>query len=928
MKTKVFKVLAKLSTKRSGLLLILAFVLTMIAGGLSENLELKMSFKDLMPESHPTVVEYNKILDHYQAASNVVIAAMGEEDSLKKFVEDVVPKIKEMDQYIKRVDYKMNKTFFENHGFILTKAKDLENAQNMYTDLGIVPFLSGINDSFEKTYVADGEESISNKEKENKAIASMDGVKTWLETMQYYIEHPDSNNEVLAKQTVDKLLIGEEYFLSQNKDMVLFFAQPTFPVDEMDKSTILIHSLDSLLNEYVAQNDGVEMAGAAGTMALAVQETDAASQDMMSTSLLAFLLIIILFIVSFRMWTAPLLAGVSLIMGVFWTTGFVAVAIGSLNMMTSMFAVILIGLGIDFNIHIISAYNQLRAQGEEVNESIYQAFLKSGNGILIGAITTSMAFFTMLVAQNNGMKEFGLVAGVGVLLCMVSAFVVLPSMLIVHEKIKNAKTVRLQKKLDKVDTKSSKYDRLLKKIENKKTVKTTEYRFMGKVAQLVATRPVAILAGVIAITVIVGYMATRINFDYNYLNLEPVGLSSVSIQDSMIAKFDITSDMVMVTTESVEQSREISEEAKNLRKTGMVSTISDYLPSKEEQKKRIPYINKIHKDVLSNEASVLNIEDKQQLIDELYRVEDNIIELAQLAFAGGQDKIDQKAKEITGDLNVTAAERNSMISKLVKLISNNPQASIEALKRFQADYENPLKNGVISMCSTKELTMDNLPQDIVDQFISNDGKQFMVSIYPKEQAWDFNFLRLFSEQMHKIDERVTGMPLVFYILITLIGQDGALAACLTLAVIFLLLLADFRNLKLTLLTLVPLVFGTIWMVGTMQLLGMQFNILNVMAIPLIIGMGIDDGVHIMHRYKIEGKNKISAIFSTTGKAVLLTSITTFLAFGSLGFATARGLASLGIVLAIGITTCWLATVVILPAILSLRDSKKYAVATA
>ncbi len=922
MKEKVFKGLAKLTTQRAGLSLLIALILTVVTGGLSERLKLKMNFKDLMPESHPTIVEYNKILDHYQAATNIIVAAFGDEDSLKQFAEEIAPEIKGMDQYIKRVDYKLNKEFFKNHSFLLTRKKNLENARDMYTDIGFVPFLTGINDAFEKTYVSEGEESISNKEKENNAIASMDGLKTWLETMQYYMENPDNNNQDLAREAVDKMLIGEEYYLSQSKDMILLFAQPTFPVDEMDKAMVLIHSLDSLLHVHAEQNDGVIMAGTAGTMTLAVQETDAASQDMMYTSLLAFLLIIVLFIVSFRMWTSPLLAGISLIAGIVWTAGLVAVTVGSLNMMTSMFAVILIGLGIDFNIHVISTYNQLRAQGCDAQRAIYESFMKSGNGILIGALTTALAFFTMTVSRNVGMKEFGLVAGMGVIFCMMSSLFVLPSLLIVHDKIKNAKTARLTKKLSTLDQQGGKYKKLEKKISKGQVVKTTEYKIMGKLARFVYKRPVSILSAVVAITVIALYMATKIEFNYDYLSLEPEGLSSVAIQDSMIKKFDITSDMVMVTAKSVEEARGISEKAKDLRKTGMVSTISDFLPSPEQQANRIPYIQKIHQDISTEKATPLSEGQEQQLIDELYRIEDNLIELAQLAFAGGQDRIDQKAKEITGDLDIPVDERKSIIKNLVQQITEDPKANIAALQKFQADYEKPLRQGVKAMCSTEALTLKDLPQDIVDQFISDDGNQFLVSIYPKEQVWDFSFLRLFSEQMHKIDDRVTGMPLVFYILITMIGKDGTIAACLTLIVVFLLLLIDYKNLKLSLLTMIPLIFGAIWMVGAMYILGMKFNILNVMAIPLILGMGIDDGVHIIHRYKIEGKNKIFNIFSTTGKAVLITSITTFLAFGSLGFATARGLASLGLVLAIGISTCWLATVVILPAVISLIDSMK------
>jgi len=119
--------------------------------------------------------------------------------------------------------------------------------------------------------------------------------------------------------------------------------------------------------------------------------------------------------------------------------------------------------------------------------------------------------------------------------------------------------------------------------------------------------------------------------------------------------------------------------------------------------------------------------------------------------------------------------------------------------------------------------------------------------------------------------------------------------------------------------MVPLILGTVWMVGVMKLLGMKLNILNVMAVPLILGIGIDDGVHIIHRYRIEVKNKLRIIFSSTGKAVLLTSVSTFLAFGSMGFATYKGIASLGITLSIGIVACYLTTIVVLPAVIGLID---------
>ena len=892
MRKRFFITLAALAERRAGLMLGLALVLTVVAGALAGRLDLKMQFKNMMPQQHPTVQEYDQIVDNYSAATNIIVAARGEEQALKHFADDLVPRLRAMKTYIRRVDYKLNRDFFGAHGFMLTKAKDLKNSNDQFSDLGIVPFLTHLNDSFEKTYVADSE-GISNKEKEDNAVRALDGIQYWLGAMEQYLSEGAAVDAGTAAQAVDRFLIGDPYFISQDKDMLVIFAQPTFTVNEVDKTIRAVNAVDSLIARMRLQFPGID-AGTTGTMALVRDETVAASEDMYATSLMAFVLIIALFIFSFRMWTAPLLAGLSLIIGVIWAAGFAALTVGSLNLMTSMFGVVLIGLGIDFNIHVISVYTEYRGAGYSTIDALTLALSKSGNGVVVGAITTAMAFLTMLVSENAGMKEFGLVSGSGVLFCMLAALCVLPSLLVVHNRL----TQRLRKK--QIQPRS------------------TRFAFLGQVAETLARRPVPVLAVALVVTVLLLYSALSITFNYNYLDLEPVGLKSIELQDQMIEEFDVTPDLVLVTTSSVEESRRITGAAKDLASVGLVTSISEYVPSPDQQARRLPYIRKIRSDLLNHQtAEALTTENFDRLIDELYRVEDNIIELAQLAFAGGQDKVDKKARRLVGDLTLEAGERRSTIVDLVDLLEADRAASIEHIHRFQEHYEPYLRRRALKMASEAPITLAAVPEDLLNQFVSYDGAHFLVSIFPKEQVWDFEFLGRFTEQMHRIDPRVTGLPLVFYVLIDYIGKDGTLAAMLTLIVVFLLLLFDFKSLKLALLTMVPLVVGAVWMVGLMHLLGMQFDIVNVIGIPLILGIGIDNGVHILHRFNIEGPGNLRTVFSSTGKAVLLSSLTTMLAFGSLGFAVYRGLASLGLTLFLGVGTALLATLLILPALLGL-----------
>ncbi|MBT3223784.1 MAG: MMPL family transporter, partial [Proteobacteria bacterium] len=116
------------------------------------------------------------------------------------------------------------------------------------------------------------------------------------------------------------------------------------------------------------------------------------------------------------------------------------------------------------------------------------------------------------------------------------------------------------------------------------------------------------------------------------------------------------------------------------------------------------------------------------------------------------------------------------------------------------------------------------------------------------------------------------------------------------------------------LALVPLIIGTIWTVGCMTLLEIDINIANVIAIPLILGIGIDNGVHVIHRYRLEGEGQIETVLNTVGRSIMLTSLTTIAAFGTFAFGLYRGLSTMGVILGLGIAICFILSTILLPAL--------------
>ena len=147
----------------------------------------------------------------------------------------------------------------------------------------------------------------------------------------------------------------------------------------------------------------------------------------------------------------------------------------------------------------------------------------------------------------------------------------------------------------------------------------------------------------------------------------------------------------------------------------------------------------------------------------------------------------------------------------------------------------------------------------------------------------------------------------------MVKRDFTLLAPLALAVVLVLLFLHFRNPRWVGMALTPLLSGVAYMLGASALLGLDLNPANAVAIPLILGIGIDDGIHIVHRYR--EKKDVGQTVKLTGRAVIMTSLTTMVGFGSLSTSHFPALASLGQLALLGIGSCLLTSLLLLPSLL-------------
>jgi predicted RND superfamily exporter protein len=906
MREYLLKKLAHWHSSYPGRMLLIVLLLTIVFGYFAAHLKVTMRWSDMLPSKDRRTIEFNKIIEEFVSATSLVVVVQGEEEQIKEFADALAPRILETTEMhdnqkklFRRVDYRTELNFLKKHGLKLIKAEDLRNLKGIFLDPNLSELLTNLNNSMEKEYVGQ-EESISTREKEDGAVVFLDGIDSLVEGLKS-VARREEISATDIQGIADKLLYGESYILSYDEKALVLIAIPNFTMMDTNLMEVGTDSVQEILDEMRADYPDVH-AGLTGMIAIGRDEMVYAEQRLVYTTLIAVFAILLLLILSFRMLVGPVLALANLLMGLIWAVGTAALVVGQLNIMTQMMAVILLGLGIDFSIHIISGFTEWRAAGDLIAEALEKTFLKTGKGILTGGFTTACAFLTMSISQSRGLKEMGIVTGTGLLAILLATFLFLPSLLVLRER-------RLEKKREK------------KKDEEAFVQRDISFRFLGHMAVWLSRRYVFTIAFSLIITFFLAWFGNKITFDHNYMNIEPKGLTSIELQDVVLDKFDMSMDYALILADSTDESRDLAEVSRDLGSVAVTEDISLYLPSPAQQQKRKPHIVEIEQ-IMGSALIKDKIlpKDLQNLYEQVERLEMNVMEIQDMAYLGGQDKVDDKCKTIVGDPD--APDSRNIIQELLRELEGDQTHILEGMSGFQAFFAPYFKKSVLGMASTEPLKLEDLPVSILDRYSNKTREQFLVTVFPQGNIWqDAEFLHRFDNDLESVSDKATGMPPVFRALIEIIGRDGRNAVFLTLIIVFLLLLVDFRSPMYALMAMIPLACGVLWMVGLMKLTGQQLTVMNIMGLPMIVGIGIDDGVHIVHRWRHEGRGKVFPVFSSTGKAILLTSLTTMLAFGSLIFSIWRGFGHLGAALFIGVGACFLTTVFILPGIIGIIERK-------
>ena len=824
-------------------ILILTAFLTLIAIILAAQLKLDLNFFSLLPSNNTEVCNFFEITE--EIGSHSILIALVEvpqgydRTESESFV-DILAENFAGSQLIHDVEYKSEEkqisslfqTFIEYFPFFL-KAEDLEKLTHILSD-----------------------NEIHRQVIENKTLLMTPFGIAAKELV--YIDPLGLRKLLKENITVpagkQPLRPYKGYYQTGEGKIYLLFIKPEKPPQNITFSKKLMMEVRHLENISLSEfSDQFEdMPGSikisyTGGYPIAVSDEATTKRDIKVTLLTSFLSIMFLFGMSFRTWRVLFYVGVSLVISLLWTLGFANVVFHRLNILTCVFSCVLMGLGIDFALHIVNRYFGEDKADLDIPHRLQQTFQEAGMGIVIGGITTAVAFYSIAISDFRGFKELGIVTGTGILFCLVVMSLVLPCLLVFFSD----------------------------KEISKRKITISGFGLMSLMKYLRKYPGVIIMTSLI-IVCLLAILGTKINFDDNLRNFRPADSETFRLQDKVTRWLggSMANTFLIVQGKSEAEVMEINtsiyETLKELKNSGIIAgikSISQYLLSPSQQRKNIKFIRQ-HPDDFDikrikkafNTALEENGFEKLDLYDEYFESLSRAFSAEKLFFPSSL-----RGKEFGKILNLFVFRKGNNFKTITYIAPSNDLWSRADTTRF------------------KEMIIRELDEKGINR-----------------DSYTLTGPNLLTGDLKKL-------------IINNLGSALWLACLCIITVLFIY----YRSLKLLLLCVCPLMISLATLTGIMVIFRLDFNFFNIIVLPMIVGIGIDDGIHLTNTFRQSGHLEILEEMSRTGRAVVLTSLTTMAGFGSIALAHYPGLQSMGYVAIIGVSSCLIASIVVLPAIFTM-----------
>ncbi len=684
------------------------------------------------------------------------------------------------------------------------------------------------------------------------------------------------------------LLAEPQYFFSGDGTLAFLLARPVQEEGSFTAAQKSVEAMRGLVAAVRPRFPELEL-GLTGLPVLETDEMVASQNDTNLASWLALGGVMLLYLLVFRGLRYPLLTMATLLVGTAWAAGWLTLTIGHLNILSATFAMMLIGMG-DYGVLWVTRYEQDRAAGLDVTAALATTAAEVGPGILTAATTTALAFFAAMLADFKAVAELGWIAGSGVMLCAFSCFTVMPA--------------------------------LLRLVDRRRTVGGGPWSVVNRDGEssptagpvqawlpLLAGRPRWVIGVGAALTAVLGVCACWIHYDHNLLHLQARGLDSVQWEMKLIEHTAGASWHALSYTGSQEEALALKARYEKLPEVARVVEVASLVPLQQGP--------------------------KMELLRDIRHRLRRLPERGTLIPHARPDPADLKAELscLIGQLQPLADAcpqplpldlRRSLVALHDRLLDVPGELAARRLQDFEQRLTGDLAEDLHCLrdvSTPAPIALADLPAELRERYLGKSGK-WLLRVFAKDCLWDYAPLAHFCQRMQAVDAEATGKPFATLEGLRAMKHGFQWAGLYALAAIVLVLALDFRRPKHVLLALAPLAMGLVLTLGVMALCGWPLNPANMIAFPLILGVGVDNGVHVLHDYLARGNGRRYLLSKTTGQGIFVAALTTILGFGTLMISRHQGLIGLGFILTLGVGCCMLAALIVLPAALRIQSARR------
>ncbi len=896
--------------KHRAIFLILALVMTLLSAWAAYNMDILTSRRALLPAKVDVTKRLNSFLKKFGSANDLIAVIQGApRPELEKFTSQLARRL-EKDKNIRSVNERVDVLFFLKHAYLMIPPDVLRQFSSVVDSLiGVAPpeKLDNWSDAWKRTEDwLDNPPDLGSMDVDLKtAREGMHLVLFVLEQWLRWLDAPEAPNSIawntmLARHGAQSLASG--YYTSRDGKMLFMFVRPEDASEEFEHLDPFIQAVRNaatqLQEKWRKAGKTPPSVGLTGLPEASYEEFVAVRHDIKLTITTAIGLIILLILVWLRSLRWAIVVFVPMAIGVVWNIGAAYLILGHLTIITSGFTAILFGLGIDYGIFMSTRIIEERQTESDLLTAIVKGTLASARALLVAGGATVLIFVSLSFVEFDGFSELGIVAASGVLLVLVSTFVLQPiAFFLLPPKVKSPPVQKSSKPAGPVG----------KEVKN------------GKMKLLKSTNVLLVLLALSG-AVLGAVAAFRIPFDYDVMSLLPKGSEAARLQRKMLEKSDYQGEVVIFTAHSIPEARKMAKKAAELPAIARVQTITDIFPPDASDRATIARSigKKIDESVYARRIRALGkIEFKKQYDEKILHTLEKLQEIIEdgqdQAFSAGHAELVKQMEKILNRID----EINARWSK-------NPERSRERTSLYVSKLVDASKSalGVLKAWKTADaLKPRDLPAGLYDRFFSKDGEVAFYA-FPAGNIYDTKVLDELMKQVYSVSKDATGFPTTHHVFSRMVVSSfrhGSVAAAL-IALFWIALV--FRKFKAILIASLPLLVGGGWMMAIMYITGMKFNFANIIGLPLVMGLAVDYGVWFAHR-KLEMSHLGGwQVARLAGKAILLAAGTTFAGLGAITMASYRGVASMGVAITIGLLCCVTSAMLVSPALAQLIYRKQ------